>query len=268
MERGLYESLITAGLQDRLASLHGLRAEIDALDVADQPHVLSRHLQTVIERALSATKDPTARLKLVNGLLDHLSEIGDLVSDPPRQLLRLVDESAFIQETPDPARPRTPLSDAALLTNAHGEPSLGAELRAELDTSDTVDLLCAFVKWHGLRLLDDELARLRRRGVPFRVVTTTYMGATERAALDRLVQEFGAQVKIQYDAQRTRLHAKAWMFRRSSGFDTARRSRVERAIVAGRHSRAAGEVPGDLRHLLERQVIRELRPSHGSRPPR
>ena len=47
------------------------------------------------------------------------------------------------------------------------------------------------------------------------------MGATERAALDRLVREFGAEVKIQYDALRTRLHAKAWLFRRDTGFDTA-----------------------------------------------
>ena len=47
------------------------------------------------------------------------------------------------------------------------------------------------------------------------------MGATERAALDRLVRDFGADVKVQYDAQRTRLHAKAWLFRRNTGFDTA-----------------------------------------------
>lgn len=84
-----------------------------------------------------------------------------------------------------------------------------------------MDLLCAFVKWHGLRLLESELTRLRERGQRFRVITTTYMGATERAALDRLVREFGAEVKVQYDTQRTRLHAKAWMFRRLTGFDTA-----------------------------------------------
>ena len=47
------------------------------------------------------------------------------------------------------------------------------------------------------------------------------MGATERQALDRLVREFGAEVKVHYDTQRTRLHAKAWMFRRSTGYDTA-----------------------------------------------
>jgi superfamily II DNA or RNA helicase/HKD family nuclease len=113
------------------------------------------------------------------------------------------------------------LSDAALLTNSSDEPSLGAELRAEIDTSDEVDLLCAFVKWYGLRLLEPELERARERGVPLRVITTTYMGATEREALDRLIRLFGASVKIQYDAHRTRLHAKAWMFRRTTTFDTA-----------------------------------------------
>src|SRR5699024_5845917 len=51
--------------------------------------------------------------------------------------------------------------------------------------------------------------------------TTTYMGATERGALDRLVNDFGAEVRIQYDAYRTRLHAKAWLFNRRTGFDTA-----------------------------------------------
>ena len=57
--------------------------------------------------------------------------------------------------------------------------------------------------------------------MPLRVVTTTYIGGTEREALDRLVREFGAEVKVQYDAARTRLHAKAWLFRRHTGFDTA-----------------------------------------------
>ena len=85
-----------------------------------------------------------------------------------------------------------------------------------------MDLLCAFVKWHGLRLLESELTRLRDRGQRFRVITTTYMGATERAALDRLVREFGAEVKVQYDTQRTRLHAKAWMFRATRQASTRR----------------------------------------------
>jgi superfamily II DNA or RNA helicase/HKD family nuclease len=221
VQRGLYEALLTTGLSKQLSELESLTPEISDVDVADQPHVLAQHLHVVIERALSATRDPASRVKLVNSLIDHLNEAAEIVNDPPSRLLRLVDDRAFGAGPGATVRPRTPLSEAALLTNAHGEPSLGAELRAELDTSDTVDLLCAFVKWHGIRLLEQELGRLKLRRVPFRVVTTTYMGATERAALDRLVREFGAQVKIQYDVQRTRLHAKAWMFRRDTGFDTA-----------------------------------------------
>ncbi|MGH3936771.1 MAG: phospholipase D-like domain-containing protein, partial [Pseudonocardiaceae bacterium] len=117
-------------------------------------------------------------------------------------------------------RPATPLSDVALLTNTPGEPSLGAELRAELASADQVDLLCAFIRWHGIRVLADELDALRARGVPLRVITTSYRGATERRALDELVRKFGAEVRIRYNAQSTRLHAKAWLFRRRSGFDT------------------------------------------------
>src|SRR6185369_15896671 len=149
--------------------------------------------------------------QLLNDLVVLLEVPGARVDAPARQLRRL-----SVQPGPgvidiESVRPKTPLSDAALLTNSVGEPNLAAELRAEIDTSDEVDLLCAFVKWHGLRLLEPELNRLLLRGAPLRVITTTYMGATERAALDRLVRDFGAQIKIQYDSQRTRLHAKAWL---------------------------------------------------------
>jgi superfamily II DNA or RNA helicase/HKD family nuclease len=114
-----------------------------------------------------------------------------------------------------------PLSQPALLTNSHNDPKLGAELRAELATADRVDLLCAFVKWYGVRVLESELADRAARGIPLRVLTTTYMGATDRTALDRLVRDFGADVRVNYETQSTRLHAKAWLFRRNSGYDTA-----------------------------------------------
>src|SRR3954447_16295705 len=75
--------------------------------------------------------------------------------------------------------------------------------------------------WRGVRLLDSALAKVAAAGIPFRVITTTYIGGTEREALDRLVRDFGADVKVQYDAARTRLHAKAWLFGRNTGYDTA-----------------------------------------------
>lgn len=39
--------------------------------------------------------------------------------------------------------------------------------------------------------------------------------------MDRLVREFGAEVKVNYEIRSTRLHAKAWLFRRETGFNTA-----------------------------------------------
>ncbi len=182
---------------------------------------MARHLYDAAHRVLSDIKDPDKRVALVNHLLTELNSSDERIDRPASQLLSIAAPPQPGAVSLEKVRPCTPLSEAALLTNTKGEPNLGAELRAEIDTADEVDLLCAFVKWHGLRLLDPELRRLRSREAPLRVITTTYMGATERAALDRLVRKLGAEVRIQYDAQRTRLHAKAWMFRRLTRFDTA-----------------------------------------------
>ena len=158
---------------------------------------------------------------------------------------------------------------------------MASELRAEIDSADRVDLLCAFVKWYGLRVLEKQLDSRAERGVPMRVITTTYMGATERRALDRLVRTSAPRCEIQYDARRTRLHAKAWLFRRRTGFDTAyvgssnltprraaRRRRVERPPRACRHPRAARQVRRHVRLLLEQPTSSSLRPRRRPRPPR
>jgi len=224
VQEGLYESLLTQQLQrdlERAQSSDQVEAVLARIDEAEQPEVLARHVRDAAHRVLSSTRDPLRRVQIVNAILGQLDAADDDVLEEPRQLLSVTRPNAPGRVTLDGPRPSTPLSDAALLTNSHGEPTLGAELRAELDTADDVDLLCAFVKWHGLRVLEPELHRLRQRRTPLRVITTTYMGATERAALDRLIREFGAEVRIQYDALRTRLHAKAWLFRRATEFDTA-----------------------------------------------
>lgn len=217
---GLYEAMLSSELEESLLPL-GSAATVEPIDAAHQPHVLARHVYDATRRALSATPDPARRVAMVNELLTVLQAQESELSAPARQLKRISRPGLLGASSLSSTRPSTPLAEPALLTNTRGEPNLGSELRAEIDTSNEVDLLCAFVKWHGLRLLETELSRLRDRKAPLRVLTTTYMGATERRALDRLVNDFGAEVRIQYDAARTRLHAKAWMFRRATGFDTA-----------------------------------------------
>lgn len=221
VQPGLYEELVTRQVERMLARVPDLDSELATVDEAEQPQVLARHLANALATRLRQERNPERRIAIVNQLLEVIEAADENVLEGPRQLLALSERPGPGVVATSRTRPATPLSDAALLTNASGEPALASELRAEMSSATSVDLLCAFVKWHGLRLLEDELRRARGRGAAVRVITTTYMGATERAALDRLVNEFGADVKIQYDAQRTRLHAKAWLFRRESGFDTA-----------------------------------------------
>ncbi|WP_371480193.1 DUF3427 domain-containing protein [Kitasatospora sp. NBC_00315] len=222
---GLYESVVTDSLSGRLAGLagSGLRAVDREVAKESSSYVLARHIGLQAQRVLQEM-DPDQRVEAANRLLSVLAGHGggadpvDQVAAGPRELIAIAE-----QEAPGvyAIRPVTPLSESALLTNAPEEQSLGHELRAEIVTADRVDLLCAFVKWHGLRIIEEQLRELHRRGVPLRVITTTYIGATERRALDRLVREFGAEVKINYELRTTRLHAKAWLFRRATGFDTA-----------------------------------------------
>ncbi|MEU0954006.1 DUF3427 domain-containing protein [Streptomyces niveus] len=222
---GLYEQLITLRLEDRLKELEGTgwRAIDAAVGSESTPHVLARHVAETVKRVLQGLP-ASERVYAANHILESVNTLTgarewvDMVADGPRQLLAVAERAAPGVYA---IRPATPLSDTALLTNSPEDPNLGFELRAELATADRVDLLCAFVKWHGLRVLENALQAVRERGVPIRVITTTYIGATERRALDRLVQEFDAEVKVNYELRSTRLHAKAWLFRRSSGYDTA-----------------------------------------------
>lgn len=216
---GLYETLITERLHARLIGREDVQRQ--AVDAAELPHVLARHVYEQTVKALDGVSDNQQRVRITNDLLALLAANADRVLAPASELYRISPAPAPGILTYEEARPATPLAESALLTNSQDEPSLASELRAEIGTADQVDLLCAFVKWYGLRLVEPELRRLRHRGAPLRVITTTYMGATDPKALDHLVREFGAQVKIQYDALRTRLHAKAWMFRRNTEYDTA-----------------------------------------------
>lgn len=223
MDEGLYESLLTDRLDRDLAARPDLSAQIAAVDDAEQPLTLARHLSPLIERALRTARTADERTALTRAILAVLPEPEPDEAPHQRdgQIARLDAVTAANRLTKLPPRPATPLAEAALMTNGRGEPTLAAELRAELASADRVDLLCAFVKWQGLRLLEGPLSELRERGVPLRVITTTYLGATDARALDALVNEFGAQVRINYETNGTRLHAKAWLLRRNSGFHTA-----------------------------------------------
>ncbi|MGK5112018.1 DUF3427 domain-containing protein [Geodermatophilus sp. CPCC 205506] len=229
---GLYEHLVTERLTGELAATEPDLIQLGSLDPADAHEALTRHITELASRALRAAggSDSAAinrQVDLANQIVAAIGDLApdtaakdDIVADPARTLLAIASPSTVPGAVSFLQRPAVPLSTSALLVNGRGQPRIGYEVTRELASADRVDLLCAFIKWHGLRVLEDALKDLRGRGVRLRVITTTYMGATDQRALDRLV-ELGAEVKVSYETRTTRLHAKAWLFHRDTNMSTA-----------------------------------------------
>ncbi|VEI13521.1 DUF3427 domain-containing protein [Trueperella bialowiezensis] len=214
---GLYEIVFDSHIRERFADVRD-RVELRAVDQVDVPAVLSQHVADRLSTALQAL-DASDQLKLASQML-HTIDASTLELTDAHQAQKLLELKADAGSA-SLRRPNTPLTDAVLLTNAAQEPSINSELASEFFSADAVDVIMAFVKWTGLHTLLQPLQLLRDRGVPLRIVTSTYLGVTERKALDRLVQDFGAQVRVAYDGRSTRLHAKSWLIRRNTGFHTA-----------------------------------------------
>lgn len=225
LPRGLYERLVTTALKARLDSADPSLVDIRVRPVAaeDADETLARHVRTIVARALSELPErdrPECQVAVTNRVIELLADAEETVALPASELRSVqprTGDPALDRET---VAPIVPLSAADLLVNARGEPALAHALAHEIPSADSVDLLCAFIRWHGLRVLADALVAHCRAGRPLRVITTVYTGSTERKALDWLAS-LGAQVTVSYDTQATRLHAKAWLFRRQSGYSTA-----------------------------------------------
>lgn len=225
MKTGLYEQLLTRRLVQHLQALDStfLISQRD-LVASESPEVMTQHLAAAILRTLESLK-PEQRVEAANRVIEVLIaaagkgavDLGDTVDARLQQLLA-ISPSSSISSAQLP-RPAVPLNNSDLLVHARGEHRIGAELVKELASADQVDVLCSFLKWTGFRVLREALESLVQRGGRLRVLTTCYMGATEVRVLEALGQL--GEVKVSYDSRRTRLHAKAWLFHRDTGYSTA-----------------------------------------------
>lgn len=226
---GLYERLVTRELKQAIDELGEGLAGLEKADSGDAHVAVAAHVRRLVENALRSLPDETrvaTQTQLCNALLRTLAD----VPAAPTSDDELVEPLSVLKEVRLPGRlgsaeasvkrPLVPLDSADLLVNGRNQPSVGAAIEREIHSADSIDLLCAFVRWNGLRVVRPALKAFRDRGGRIRVITTVYTGSTERKALDWLV-EIGAEVKVSYDIRTTRLHAKAWLFERESGFSTA-----------------------------------------------
>jgi superfamily II DNA or RNA helicase/HKD family nuclease len=224
LKEGLYDQLVTRQVRNSLDRqvTPGLESLVEALDDADYPDYLARHLARQIKAALRAVpaEDRNQRqIELANSLMDFMRSPMEAIEpdlvNTPGQVLR-----AIYRGPNAPKPPTTPLSITSLLMNALDEPRLGFELEREMATADRVFMVVSFIQWRGWQRLKSAFQELAARNAPIRLLTTTYMGATDFKSIEELSRLPNVELKISLDGRRRRLHAKSWLFQRDNGFSS------------------------------------------------
>lgn len=229
---GLYEHLLTTATE-RLLRVSGdpTIADIHPVDPEESHAAVAQYLERLLAESLSTLRGQEVaerQRRLVDRVIETLvAELGEdwadrfTLASPLRRLLAV---HAAPGRHPAP-RPDTPLARSALLTGTRLDPSLASQLSKEFAAADRVDILCSFIKWSGIRLLREALGGLTAKppngGPRLRVISTSYMGATDARAIEALRDLPNTEVKVSYDTERTRLHAKAYIVHRDTGFGTA-----------------------------------------------
>ena len=234
LHNGLYEQIINKGLDIELSESEKL-SQTAPIDMAEASKVLAKYVAEVVERGLDNLKDNggdiNAQVALANQIINTIiAETNDSdfdllsVAERAEQLLALFDRKNTIWAMDEKARvvrPETSIAQSSLFTGAVHEPQMYTELKKEIISCNRIDMLVSFIKWSGLRLIMDELVTFTQNGGELRIITTSYMGATDVKAIEELQKLPNTQIKVSYNTKITRLHAKAYIFYRDTGFTTA-----------------------------------------------
>jgi superfamily II DNA or RNA helicase/HKD family nuclease len=246
---GLYDQLLTDDLVSELGQDDKDQHTLEGLDPGSATRRLAEALADQLANVLQEIAPPRvdnpvekdgkgsrlqSQLEFVNAMLvDLRRRLADqypdqdyganirLLATPAQNL------TAIHRKRTAPTAPDTGVTSPWLFTAAKASPALLSELRHELGSSDRVNILMSFITVSGIRKIRDilqSITALDGTGLArthLRILTTTYIGATEAQAVDELARLPNCEVRISLDGRRTRLHAKAWIFERDSGFGTA-----------------------------------------------
>ncbi len=236
---GIYEKLITQLIENELSKHTDKQffVERQKLEPADAAIYLARFLQQILYLILDSlpAKEDEDRVSqqiefsnaFIYWLRDYLEDEGltENILDANGHMLRALystqnpiakDLSAHVAKI----TPLTGLSQSELFTGSNAGLSLDSELRREILSADEIWWLVSFIKWSGIRIFSDELKQFTASGRKLRIITTSYMGATDQKAVNFLGELPNTEVKLSYNIKHERLHAKSYLFLRDSGFDT------------------------------------------------
>ena len=229
MKIGIYEQLITQLIQEKLDNDGGrYHVESETLQTSDAALYLSRFLQNVIYSVLEGSFKGKEKLQLqvdlTNALIlwlkDYLedADLSEQLIDARGQLLTALYETenpvaSDLKEYVAKVTPLTGLSQSELFTGSNMGLSLESEIKREIRSADEICWLVSFIKWTGIRIFAEELMQYGKSGKKLKIITTSYMGATDLKAIEFLSNIPHCKVKLSYNTGQERLHAKTYIFR-------------------------------------------------------
>ncbi len=236
MNQGIYEELITQLLSRKLEALDkdSFFIKETILDKEEAASILSQHLSSSFKHAFTLIKGENQieqQIEIANKIIKFLKdelkkeEFDDDLINIEGKVLKAVFTRVDAHFTNldlhlKEITPYTRLTHSELFTGGNSRLSLESELKKEILSANRIDLLVSFIKFKGIIILERELREFTKRGGKLRVITTTYMGASDFKAIQLLSQLENTEVKISYNTGNERLHAKAYLFFRNSGFHT------------------------------------------------
>ena len=234
---GIYEIIINKALEAKLKNFDGsiFHIERTPIDRAEASSVLSKYLSGLLKYAISEFKGDNSLqqqiafcnkiLSFVENELD-LDVQDDLISLEGKLLKGVLSKIGVTDELLRNKLknnfPISGLSVSNLFTGASADIPIDSEIEKDILTSDKVYWIVSFIRWSGLRLFEKCLEEFTSNpNNRLKIITTTYMGASESRALEFLSHLPNTEIKISYQTNLERLHAKSYIFERNSGFDTA-----------------------------------------------
>lgn len=209
MKNGLYEMPILSEYKKEKYM------EKELIESSEMPKILSKNYEVMLRKKLESLD----KKDIFDFYKEYYRLLNDDESIDSNILLAVHNEEEKLKEISS-NRPSTSIAFSSLLTGKKGEPTLVHELIREIRTSESIDMLVSFVKYSGLRLILDDLIEFTKTK-KLRIITTSYMGASDYKAIEKLSFLPNTEVKVTFDTERTRLHAKAYYFERYTGFSTA-----------------------------------------------
>ena len=243
MKSGVYEQIINRLFEQKIASIDQTRFYVGEriIERREVAKLLSMYLTSIFERVLTDATGNEADgednlgdnsvkrgIELANAIIRKLVnefhlESGNLLSAQAKILTAVIDKTQ--SDYPDLAKrleeimPMKGLVNGELFTGKGIK--LYTELQREIASADEIRLMVSFIKKRGLALLLPQLKAFTNNGGRLKVITTTYIKATDFEAIKQLAALKNTDIKITYDESAERLHAKAYIFLRNTGFNTA-----------------------------------------------